>query len=83
MKRRTLLRNLFSSLVTVPMMGAAFRESNFRILVEPADEEHMRRAIRLGGNNPKYPFAALLVDTKRSCRRRGLESFSSQSDVAR
>jgi len=33
--------------------------------LEPADEVHMRRAISLAGNNPKYPFAALLVDQQK------------------
>jgi tRNA(Arg) A34 adenosine deaminase TadA len=31
----------------------------------PEDENHMRRAIRLAENNPKYPFAAVLVDEER------------------
>ena len=35
------------------------------LLVEPADEAHMRRAISLAGNNPKYPFAAILVDPQK------------------
>jgi tRNA(adenine34) deaminase len=65
MKRRTLLRNLFSSLVTVPMLRPTFGYANVGTLVEPDDESHMRRAIRLAGNNPKYPFAALLVDQQR------------------
>ena len=67
MKRRTLLRNLFSSLVAVPMLGtrSAFAESNFRTLVEPADETHMKTAIRLAGNVPKHPFGALLVDQEK------------------
>lgn len=63
MNRRTLIRNLFSSLVAVPILFEArstLGESS--LLVEPADEAHMRRAIRLAGNNPRYPFAALLVD---------------------
>jgi len=66
MKRRTLIRNLFSSLVAVPMLLEArsvLGESS--LLVEPADEAHMRRAIGLGGNNPKYPFAAVLVDQQK------------------
>ena len=65
MKRRTLIRNLFSSLVAVPMLfesRSVLGESSFRTFIEPADEAHMRRAIRLAANNPKYPFAALLVD---------------------
>ncbi|HEU4934000.1 MAG TPA: nucleoside deaminase [Pyrinomonadaceae bacterium] len=62
MKRRTLLRNLVSSVVAVPMLRTTFGYTNVGTLVEPNDELHMRRAIRLGGNNPKYPFGALLVD---------------------
>ena len=34
-------------------------------LVTPDDEQHMRRAIRLAGNVPKYPFGALLVDQQK------------------
>ena len=33
-------------------------------LVEASDERHMKRAIQLAGNVPKYPFGALLVDQK-------------------
>jgi len=68
MERRTLLRNLFSSLVAMPMLFEvrnAFGESNVQTVVEPADESHMQRAIRLAGNNPKYPFAAVLVDQQK------------------
>jgi len=68
MKRRTLIRNLFSSLVAVPMLFEArsvLGESGCRTFIEPADEAHMRRAIRLAGNNLKYPFAALLVDQQK------------------
>lgn len=65
MERRTLLRNLFSTLVAVPMLRTAFGESKFRTPAEPDDEAHMRRAIRLAGNNPKHPFAALLVDQQK------------------
>jgi tRNA(Arg) A34 adenosine deaminase TadA len=68
MKRRTLLRNLFSSLVAAPMLFEvrnAFGESNVQTLVEPVDESHMQKAIRLAGNNPKYPFGALLVDQQK------------------
>jgi len=64
MKRRTLIRNLFSSLVTVPMLFEA-RSVLPRAFIEPADEAHMRRAISLAGNNQKYPFAALLVDQEK------------------
>src|ERR1041385_6676613 len=59
MKRRTLLRNL---LVAAPMLGAF--EISQAAVVEADDERHMKTAIRLGGNNPKYPFRALLVDQK-------------------
>jgi tRNA(Arg) A34 adenosine deaminase TadA len=33
-------------------------------LVDAGDEHHMKRAIQLAGNVPKYPFGALLVDQK-------------------
>ena len=66
MKRRTLIRNLFSSLVAVPILFEARSvPGETGLLVEPADEAHMRRAIRLGGNNQKYPFAAILVDQQK------------------
>lgn len=64
MKRRTLLRNLATSIAAVPVLRAYEGVAVSRPLVEPNDELHMRRAIRLGGNNPKYPFGALLVDQK-------------------
>lgn len=60
MERRTLLHSLLSSVVAVPVLGA--RKAFSRTFVDPADETHMRQAIRLAGNNPKYPFGALLVD---------------------
>ena len=63
MKRRTLIRNLLPSLVAVPMLFDA--RSVFGETVERADEGHMRRAISLAGNNPKYPFAAVLVDQQK------------------
>lgn len=69
MKRRTLLHNLIASIVAAPIAGVAakaFEAEAFRTrntLLE--DERYMRRAIRLAGNNPKYPFAALLVDEKK------------------
>ena len=62
MERRTLLRNMVSSLVAVPVLGAFGAKINADSVVEPADEEYMKRAIRLAGNVPKYPFGALLVD---------------------
>jgi tRNA(Arg) A34 adenosine deaminase TadA len=72
MKRRTLLQNLLSSMVAAPVVGAygsrtfgLERFSTSNTLLEPADELHMRRAIRLAGNVPKYPFGALLVDQQR------------------
>lgn len=78
MRRRTLLHNLFSSIALVPILGAfetklvkagsSFGHENFRTrntLIEPDDENHMRRAIRLAGSVPKYPFGALLVDQKK------------------
>src|SRR6185503_8009732 len=66
MKRRTLIRNLFSTLVAGPVLfetRSVFSEPIS--IVDAADEAHMRRAIRLAANNPKYPFAALLVDQQK------------------
>jgi tRNA(adenine34) deaminase len=71
MKRRTLLHNLFSSVVAVPMLGfcetRTFGLDHFstNTFVEPADDVYMRSAIRLAGNVPKYPFGALLVDQQK------------------
>ena len=77
MKRRTLLHNLVSSIAVVPLLGSqaktagafnSFDRKDFptrQPLVQPADEQYMRRAIRLAGNNPKYPFGALLVDREK------------------
>jgi tRNA(adenine34) deaminase len=62
MERRTLLGNLLSTVVAVPVIGAVETKLIANALVEPDDESHMRRAIQLAGNNSKYPFAALLVD---------------------
>ena len=62
MERRTLLRNLVSSIVAVPMLGAFGKKINANALVEPADEEYMKKAISLAGNVPKYPFGAVLVN---------------------
>jgi tRNA(adenine34) deaminase len=74
MRRRTLLHNLFCSVVALPVLGSyeakAIASSSLlgsptlEAFAEPDDEKYMRRAIRLAGNNPKYPFAALLVDPK-------------------
>ena len=70
MQRRTLLRNLFSSVVVAQILGGY--EANIvkgsqttTALLEPKDEEYLRRAIRLAGNVPKYPFGALLVDQEK------------------
>lgn len=75
MKRRTLLHNLFSSIVAVPLLGTngtheriSFGKDGFRTrntLVEPEDEHYVRRAIRLARNVPKHPFGALLVDQRK------------------
>lgn len=62
MERRTLLRNLVSSMVAVPALGTLGLKISASALVEAADEQFMQRAIRLAGNLPKYPFGALLVD---------------------
>lgn len=64
MERRTLLRNLVSSVIVVPVMGAFGTKVKASIVVEPGDEDYMRRAIRLAANVPKYPFGAVLVDQK-------------------
>lgn len=71
MKRRTLLRNLFASVVAAPVLGAyatGIAEAHgflaFPTLVETDDERHMKSAIRLAGNVPKYPFGAVLIDGK-------------------
>src|SRR5678815_697245 len=77
MQRRTLLQNLISSVVALPMLASAdakiieytssfgYQDSRTTgVLTKPDEESYMRRATRLAGNNPKYPFAALLVDQK-------------------
>jgi len=64
MERRTLLRNLLSSVLAAPMMGAYETVITAKPLVQANDELYMRRAIGLAGNNPKNPFAAVLVDQK-------------------
>src|SRR5687768_13067922 len=61
MERRTLLRNLFSSIVAVPVFGAF----ELKASATPADENYMKQAIRLAGNVPKHPFGALLVDQQK------------------
>ena len=61
MERRALLRNLLSTVV----IGVVDTKIIANALVEPDDESHMRRAIRLAGNNRKYPFAAVLVDEEK------------------
>ncbi|HEX6047578.1 MAG TPA: nucleoside deaminase [Pyrinomonadaceae bacterium] len=71
MDRRTVLHSLFSSIVAAPILGAtnltkaveAFPTSS--TIADAADERYMRRAIQLAANNPKYPFAALLVNSKK------------------
>ena len=63
MERRTLLRNLVSTVVAAPMVRAFGAKASS--VIEPADETYMRRAIRLAGNNPKHPFAAVLVDQQK------------------
>jgi tRNA(adenine34) deaminase len=65
MKRRTLLHNLVSSIVAVPMLRAFEANVNGSSQVEPADEQYMKHAIRLASNVPKYPFGALLVDQEK------------------
>lgn len=61
MERRALLRNLLSTVV----IGVVDTKIIADAVVEPDDESHMRRAIRLAANNPKYPFAAVLVDEEK------------------
>ena len=78
MKRRTVLQNLLSSVVMMPMLSAhetasievrsSFDYGELRTLnahPDQLDDQYMRRAIRLAENNPRHPFAALLVDQKR------------------
>ena len=67
MKRRTLLYNLLSSIVVAPVAHTyatktIFGHESLITFATPDDEQYMRRAIRLAGNVPKYPFGALLVD---------------------
>jgi tRNA(adenine34) deaminase len=51
--------------VAVPAIGAVERRVSANALVDADDETHMRRAIRLAGNNPKHPFAAVIVDQEK------------------
>lgn len=62
--RRTLLRNLFSSALVLPALGAYEALATAAPRVQPNDDQYMKRAIRLAVNNPKNPFAAVLVDAK-------------------
>ena len=62
MERRALLRNLLSTVVIGVVVDTKIIAN---ALVEPDDESHMRRAIRLAANNPKYPFAAVIVDEEK------------------
>ncbi len=61
MERRALLRNLLWTAV----IGVVDTKIIAKALIEPDDESYMRRAIRLAGNNRKYPFAAVLVDEEK------------------
>jgi tRNA(Arg) A34 adenosine deaminase TadA len=71
MKRRTLLHNLFSSIVAAPVLGVVYEakaveaQSFLTSNTQPEDERYMRSAIRLAGNVPKHPFGAVLVDEKK------------------
>jgi tRNA(adenine34) deaminase len=64
MQRRTMLQNLFSSVVALPVLGAYATAISGSSLAKPEDEQYMKQAIRLAVNVPKYPFAAVLVDQK-------------------
>jgi len=61
MERRALLRTLLSMAV----IGVVDTKIIAKAVVEPDDESHMRRAIRLAANNPKYPFAAVIIDEEK------------------
>jgi len=76
MQRRTLLQSLFSTAVLIPTLSnyatkivEASDTNDHEEVQTPKtrteDEQHMRRAIRLAGNVPKYPFGALLVDQQK------------------
>jgi len=65
MKRRTLIRNLISSIAVLPLAAPSIEAFEFRKSnnpTDPSDEQYMKRAIQLAANQPKYPFGALLVD---------------------
>lgn len=64
MKRRTLLRNLASSIAAAPVLRAYEAAAFTTPVLQPNDELYMRRAIRMAGNVPKYPFGSVLVDQK-------------------
>jgi len=53
--------------MALPVLGAAETNIIGRLhsSFDADDEQFLRRAIRLAGNNPKHPFAALLVDEKK------------------
>jgi len=63
MNRRTLLYNLVSAIVVAPV--ATRSALGYETVLEPDDEQYMKRAIRVASNNPKYPFAAVLVDQQK------------------
>ena len=76
MQRRTLLHNMFSTAVLIPTLSnyatkiveASGTNDHEEVQIPKTrteDEQHMRRAIRLAGNVPKYPFGALLVDQQK------------------
>ena len=66
MKRRTLLYNLMTSIVVAPVATKTILGyEHYNAVVEPDDNQYMARAIRLAANNPKYPFAAVLVDQQK------------------
>ena len=66
MNRRTLFYNLITSMAVAPVATRTiFGYESYNRVVEPDDEQYMRRAIRVAANNPKYPFAAVLVDQQK------------------
>lgn len=65
MERRILLQSLLASIVAAPVLGAYETvPGSTPLVLQAGDERHMRNAIRLAGNVPKYPFAAVLADEK-------------------